>query len=60
MKKSQLNIESTEENLSIIVDHVINHNKHIYNEPVIITEESVKNSIVEADRIGRLYLKGKV
>ncbi len=56
---AQLNIESTEENLSIIVDHVINHNKHIYNEPVIITEESVKNSIVEADRIGRLYLEGQ-
>lgn len=56
---AQLNIEMTEENLSIIADHTINHNPLIHHEPHIVSEQSVKNIIKAADKIGRNYLEGK-
>lgn len=54
-----LNIAPTEENLNIIADHTLNHNPLIHHEPLIVSESSVKNAILAADRIGRLYKEGK-
>ena len=56
---AQLNIELNEENLNIIADHTINHNPLIHHEPHIVTEDSVKDIIKAADKIGRNYLEGK-
>ena len=56
---SQLNIDATEENLNLIVDHTVNHNNLIHHEPHVINESIVKNAILAADAIGREYLKNK-
>lgn len=56
---AQLNIEMSEENLNIIADHTINHNPLIHHEPHIVNEQSVKDIIKAADKIGRNYLEGK-
>ena len=56
---AQLNIEMSEENLNIIADHTINHNPLIHHEPHIVSEQSVKDIIKAADKIGRNYLEGK-
>ena len=52
----QLNIEPSEENLSLIVDHTVNHNNLIHHEPHIINEAIVRNAILAADELGRHYL----
>ena len=56
---AQLNIEPSEENLKLIVDHTVNHNNLIHHEPFIINESIVKNAILAADAIGREYLRQK-
>lgn len=56
---ADLNIAPTEENLHIIADHTLNHNPLIHNEPHIVSESSIKNAILAADRIGVNYKEGK-
>lgn len=56
---AQLNIEPTEENLRLIVDHTVNHNNLVHHEPCIINESIVRNAILAADAIGRAFLEGK-
>ncbi len=52
----QLNIEPSDENLSRIVDHTVNHNNLIHHEPHIISEKLVRDAILAANAIGHRYL----
>lgn len=56
---ADINIEPSKENLDIIADHTLNHNPLIHNEPIIVSEASVKDAILMADMIGTNYKKGK-
>ena len=55
----ELNIEPTEENLHIIVEHTLKHNNLIYNEPLVVTAERLRSVILAADLIGRRYCFGQ-
>lgn len=55
----QFNIACSEENLDIIVDHVVYKNALIHREPTIITPELVRNAIIAADEFGHQYLNAK-
>lgn len=55
----QLGVEATPENVMVIADTVVNHNKLIYAEPFKVTLEFVYNSIMAADAMGRDYRKNK-
>lgn len=56
---ADINIEPSKENLDVIADHTLNHNPLIHNEPIIVSEASVKDAILMADMIGTNYKKGK-
>ena len=51
----ELDVEPTEENVMIIADTVVNHNKLIYAEPFKVTVEFVYNSIMAANALGHYY-----
>ena len=53
-----LNIEASESNLHLIADHTLNHNPLIHNEPFAVTEKSIQQAILMADKLGRAYKSG--
>ena len=53
-----LNIEASESNLHLIADHALNHNPLIHNEPFAVTEKSIQQAILMADKLGRAYKCG--
>ncbi|MEW9124824.1 MAG: glycerol dehydrogenase [Thermotaleaceae bacterium] len=53
----QLDVEVTQENVSMIARKTTMDNKLIYAEPMKITEQLVYNAIIEADELGKTYLK---
>ena len=55
----QFHIECNEENLDIIVDHIINKNALIHREPVVVTPEKVRDAIIAANTFGHQYLEKK-
>ena len=52
---AELDVEPTAENVMVIADTVVNHNKLIYAEPFKITLDLVYNSIMAADAMGHFY-----
>ncbi len=55
---ADLNIEPTEENLHIIADHTMNHNPLVHNEPILVTEKTIQQAILMADKLGHKYKEG--
>ncbi len=53
-----LNIEKSEQNLQVIAEHTINHNPLIHNEPFWVTEKTVQQAILMADKLGHAYKNG--
>ena len=54
-----INIERTEENLDIIVNHAVNKNALVHHAPMVITEGIVRHAIIRADELGKSYKAGK-
>lgn len=55
----QFNIACSDENLEIIVDHVVYKNALIHREPTMISPELVRDAIVAANEFGHRYLSEK-
>ncbi|MDR2587931.1 MAG: glycerol dehydrogenase [Spirochaetales bacterium] len=54
-----LNVEPTRENAFKIADKVVNRNKTIYAEPLVITVDTVLAAVLAANALGEAYQKGK-
>ena len=57
---AELNVEATEENAIIIADKVVNRNKLIYADPMVINIDTVKAAVIAANAMGEAYKNGKV
>lgn len=54
-----INIERTEENLDVIVNHAVNKNALVHHAPMVITPNKVRHAIIRADELGKAYKAGK-
>lgn len=55
----QFNIACTDENLDVIVDYMMNRSLLIHREPIPVTAEMVRNTILAANHFGHQYLENK-
>ena len=55
---ADLEIEASPKNLHIMADHTLNHNPLVHNEPFQVTEGSITQAILMADKLGQAYKAG--